>query len=78
VLTEFEEEMQQAAAMQSYERAARLRDILQSARIVSGEQRLLYAAIEQNNNIILYLSAQVNHTHVFYSPWSFNPRSRYL
>jgi DNA polymerase III subunit epsilon len=58
-------EMFQAAARQDFERAARLRDALKDADQVLLGQRLVTGAVEANNLLIVYPSAEPEHIEVF-------------
>ena len=54
-----------AAAQQDFERAARLRDALRDADQVLLGQRLVTGAVEANNLLIIYPSAEAEHVEVF-------------
>jgi excinuclease UvrABC nuclease subunit len=54
-----------AAARQDFERAARLRDALRDADQVLLGQRLITGAVEANNLLIVYPSAEERHVEVF-------------
>ncbi|MGE5334315.1 MAG: UvrB/UvrC motif-containing protein, partial [Nitrososphaerota archaeon] len=58
-------EMFEAAARQDFERAARLRDALKDADQVLLGQRLVTGAVEANNLLIIYPSAEPEHIEVF-------------
>jgi excinuclease UvrABC nuclease subunit len=58
-------EMFEAAARQDYERAARLRDALRDADQVLLGQRLITGAIEANNLLIAYPSAETGAIEIF-------------
>ena len=58
-------EMFEAAARQDFERAARLRDALKDADQVLLGQRLVTGAVEANNLLIVYPSAEPDHIEVF-------------
>jgi len=58
-------EMFAAAARQDFERAARLRDALRDADQVLLGQRLITGAVEANNLLIVYPSAEDGHIEVF-------------
>ncbi|HEX6542238.1 MAG TPA: exonuclease domain-containing protein [Ktedonobacterales bacterium] len=58
-------EMFEAAARQDFERAARLRDALKDADQVLLGQRLVTGAVEANNLLIIYPSAEPDHIEVF-------------
>lgn len=58
-------QMFEAAARQDFERAARLRDALRDADQVLLGQRLVTGAVEANNLLIVYPSAQPEHVEIF-------------
>ena len=58
-------QMFEAAARQDFERAARLRDALRDADQVLLGQRLVTGAVEANNLLIIYPSAQPEHLEIF-------------
>lgn len=58
-------EMFEAAARQDFERAARLRDALKDADQVLLGQRLVTGAVEANNLLIVYPSAEPEHIEIF-------------
>lgn len=58
-------EMFEAAARQDFERAARLRDALKDADQVLLGQRLVTGAVEANNLLIVYPSAEPEHSEIF-------------
>jgi DNA polymerase-3 subunit epsilon len=58
-------EMFEAAARQDFERAARLRDALKDADQVLLGQRLVTGAVEANNLLIVYPSAEPDHIEIF-------------
>jgi DNA polymerase-3 subunit epsilon len=58
-------QMFEAAARQDFERAARLRDALRDADQVLLGQRLVTGAVEANNLLIVYPSAEPDHLEVF-------------
>jgi DNA polymerase III subunit epsilon len=58
-------EMFEAAARQDFERAARLRDALKSADQVLLGQRLVTGAVEANNLLIVYHSAEPEHLEIY-------------
>lgn len=58
-------EMFEAAARQDFERAARLRDALKDADQVLLGQRLVTGAVEANNLLIVYPSAEQEHIEIF-------------
>jgi DNA polymerase III subunit epsilon len=58
-------EMFEAAARQDFERAARLRDALKDADQVLLGQRLVTGAVEANNLLIVYPSAEPDHLEIF-------------
>jgi excinuclease UvrABC nuclease subunit len=57
--------MFEAAARQDFERAARLRDALKDADQVLLGQRLVTGAVEANNLLIVYPSAEPDHIEIF-------------
>jgi excinuclease UvrABC nuclease subunit len=58
-------EMFEAAARQDFERAARLRDALRDADQVLLGQRLITGAVEANNLLIVYPSAEPSHFELY-------------
>ncbi len=58
-------QMFEAAARQDFERAAHLRDALRDADQVLLGQRLVTGAVEANNLLIIYPSAEADHTELF-------------
>ncbi len=58
-------QMFEAAARQDFERAARLRDALRGADQVLLGQRLVTGAVEANNLLIVYPSAEAGHIEMF-------------
>lgn len=58
-------EMFEAAARRDFERAARLRDALKDADQVLLGQRLVTGAVESNNLLIVYPSAEPEHIEIF-------------
>ncbi|HEU4783089.1 MAG TPA: UvrB/UvrC motif-containing protein, partial [Ktedonobacterales bacterium] len=65
LLDRLKREMFEAAAHQDFERAARLRDALKDADQVLLGQRLVTGAVEANNLLIVYPSAELEHVEIF-------------
>jgi len=65
LIDRLKQQMFAAAARQDFERAARLRDALRDADQVLLGQRLVSGAVEANNLLIIYPSAETEHVEVF-------------
>lgn len=65
LLARLKREMYDAAARQDFERAARLRDALRDADLVLLGQRLITGAVEANNVLIIYPSADDGCVEIF-------------
>lgn len=65
LLARVRHQMEEAAQALHYERAARLRDMLQSAEEVLLSQRLISSAVAANNLLIAYPSAWEGHNELF-------------
>ena len=65
LIDRLKQQMLAAASRQDFERAARLRDALRDADQVLLGQRLVSGAVEANNLLIIYPSAEAEHVEIF-------------